>query len=752
MKSFTGKFSSGRGWALLLILFLGAGFFLAACGDEEVPAPTAPTPPPAPPPAPEPPAPEKPATPTGLQVSARTADSITWSWNAVEGATGYVVQASRDETFDDSDQLSLTAETSFTATQLPPETNIYVRVAAGVLTAAAPSLDPDDYLLSDWTTHVTGTTDAAASAALAAPTNVRVTGQTATTITWSWNAVEGAAGYRVQHSDSATIADDDRTAFASTTSYTVSNLSSRTDRYLRVQAYSGTISEPVFGDWSTTVEGTTDRAPAPVTTQLSTPTGLRSDDETTTSITLSWGEVGDAETYEVQQQPADGTWGPASCGGGDSTVSVEECEATGLTRGSGYDFRVRAHPDPDDDTLRSSEWSSTASARTSGSPPRTPVTGTDNELSITWESDATSITWFWKAASDTRITNLYVVLTPASAGERQACPALTDTTTVWQADMPYAIAHKVTGLTAGGGDVRGLCVRRTWNDDQGNPQYGPVSVAWAAASPAQPTNTPGTGEITAGPKDDSQTSKTTAIDWFVQMDKGFKYEVRTVSAAIGEPLGTCGDEGVGNTDLSANTDNAHERFRLSNLQTYTQYKACVRATNDQGQSGWTEIGRAVQTLPTAPSGLSISADFTTADATVSAATGDITWRFGSRATTPEQPNGYQVVAYHNGTSALARAASTASPLPAVATLTCAGGTGDAITLGTISETGSGFEFSTSAEVSFTRATAAQRAYTGTILACVRAKLADEARGGTTADTYGPWTMMTSTVSVPKRTQ
>ena len=64
MKSFTGKVASVRGWTLLLILFLGAGLFVAACGDEEVPAPTTPAPPPAPPPAPEPepePEPEAPA-------------------------------------------------------------------------------------------------------------------------------------------------------------------------------------------------------------------------------------------------------------------------------------------------------------------------------------------------------------------------------------------------------------------------------------------------------------------------------------------------------------------------------------------------------------------------------------------------------------------------------------------------------------------------------------------------------------------
>ena len=44
MKSFTGKVASARGWTLLLILLLGAGLFVSACGDEEVPAPTDPGP------------------------------------------------------------------------------------------------------------------------------------------------------------------------------------------------------------------------------------------------------------------------------------------------------------------------------------------------------------------------------------------------------------------------------------------------------------------------------------------------------------------------------------------------------------------------------------------------------------------------------------------------------------------------------------------------------------------------------------
>ena len=115
-------------------MFLGAGLVLTGCGDEDTATTPAPAPPPPPPPAPEPepePEPEPPATPTGLMVSATTETSITWTWNAVEGALAYAVQVSADEIFDDTDATHPTVETTFTASPLPPNTTVYVRVRAG---------------------------------------------------------------------------------------------------------------------------------------------------------------------------------------------------------------------------------------------------------------------------------------------------------------------------------------------------------------------------------------------------------------------------------------------------------------------------------------------------------------------------------------------------------------------------------------------------------------------------------------------
>ena len=644
MKSLTGKFASGRGWALLLILFLGAGLVVAACGDEDVPAPTTPAPPPpTPPPAPEPepePEPEPPAVPVGLMVSATTESSITWTWNAVEGATGYVVQSNMDEMWDDTDTVvfngvRFTAMTTYTRTELDPATTVYVRVAAAAGTVDAP-------LVSNFSTHVTGMTMASAPTLPPAPTNVRVTGQTDTTITWRWNAVEGAAGYQVQHSDSATIGDDAPTAFASTTTHTVSNLPSRADRHLRVRAYLGTISEPLFGDWSATVEGTTERPAAPVTTALSAPTGLGSDSETATTITLSWTGVDDADTYEVQQRPDDGNWGSATCGsGGDDTVTSEECVATGLTRGTGYSFRVRAHPDPDDDTLEQSGWSSSASAQTSGTPPSTPIAGGDDDLNITWESDDNSITWFWDPPSDTRITNLIARL-GLDSGDRPSCPpiadlidAFADGTDGWY-DAKHQYAQELP-VAAGAGEVRGLCVRRTWMDGQDNQQYGPVSVSWATTAP-KPVSTAPDGQVPIGVKDNDAGTKTSAIDWYVELDKGFVYRARTISAVVGDPVPSCtADDSGTTTDLKVSGNDESERYRLTTPGTYSQYAACVQATGASGSSSstWTQL-TTYNTRPPAPSSLTTTLTSTTDDTSVNVT---LKWSFSGM---PEIPDDYDL--------------------------------------------------------------------------------------------------------------
>ena len=255
-------------------MFLSAGLVLSGCGDDDTATTPAPAPPPPPPPAPEPepePEPEAPATPTGFHVDT-TQTSLTWHWNAVEGAIGYAVQVSTDEMFDDTDTITPTAETSFTVADLPPQTTLYARVAAAGGTLEAP-------LLSAWTTHVTGTTDMPPPPppppmAPATPTGFMVESDM-TSITWSWDAVEGALGYAIQVSEDEMFDDMDHLGLTLETSHTVSPLPPGTTLFARVASGTGTpeaiaaavatgsLEGLLVSAWTTHMTGMTEVPPPP---------------------------------------------------------------------------------------------------------------------------------------------------------------------------------------------------------------------------------------------------------------------------------------------------------------------------------------------------------------------------------------------------------------------------------------------------------------------------------------------------------
>ena len=263
MTQITRKSVPMRGLILLLTVTLGAGLVLVGCGDDDTattPAPTPPAPPP-PPPDPDPdPAPEPPATPTGLMVSATTETSITWTWNAVEGAIGYAVQTSGDETFDDTDTIHPTAETTFTASDLLPETSVFVRVAAAGGTLEAP-------LLSTWTTHVTGMSAMPPPPPPAPEAPATPTGLTATSgegfVEWSWDAVEGASGYAVQVSADEMFTDEDIVTHTTETSHRMEDLDYSTTLYARVASTGGTEEAPLLSAWTTHTTAMSTAEPPP---------------------------------------------------------------------------------------------------------------------------------------------------------------------------------------------------------------------------------------------------------------------------------------------------------------------------------------------------------------------------------------------------------------------------------------------------------------------------------------------------------
>ena len=663
MKSLTGNSSSVRGWALLLALLLGAGMMISACGDEETPAPTTPAPPPPapPPPAPEPtPEPTGPATPENLRESGKGSDYIEWSWNAVEGALGYQGQFSTDSTFEPAD-----------------------------------------------------------------PTFLIVAPQT---------------------------------------SHRVGNLAANTKGYFRVRSGAGTsLTDLEYSDWSAGVSGTTEAPPAPApAVPLSAPSGVDTSDEGNSSITVTWNGVDGADVYEVEQQAEGGSWVDASCGGADNEVSGTECVASDLDRGTDYRFRVRAVPASANTESTVSAWSTSDTASTTGTQPREPVTGGDDVYEITWESahnaantNPHSITWTWSRPDDGRIRFLYKMM-DAAADQRNACPAL-DATWMGHAEggLPqysYTTDTASDGSTAlAAGHVARLCVVPTWTDDNAQ-RYGDVFSAWAATVPA--TNA-AVGDIALGPKVNSDRQATTAIDWYLQVDQDFTYEVQTVSAIVGEGLPQCGS-GSGHSDLTSREDNDVQRFRLGSVQTYTTYAACVRATNDDGDSGWAKLidpadpnssdSGEYSTLPGPPPAAGYVGRRNNTNAVLAA--GDANWRFTLGARLPEQSGRYEgKVFMWNG---LNTAGDAFAPAVRPDQDACESVPANYLSLGAVTITEEGGSFLVSAADLPSRNGSVATAQARAIYACVRAGLSANENVGSTAPhngTNGPWSIGSTTVTL-----
>jgi len=397
MKSFTGKFTSVRGWALLLALLLGAGMMITACGDEEVPAPTtpAPTPPPAPPPAPEPePEPEPPAVPTGLRVSATGMDFIEWSWTPVEDVSGYDVQFSANEAFTDEDEITARTaeEISYRQDGLEAGTSGYLRVRS------ATGAD-DDRITSDWSTHVTGMTMEAPPppAPPATPTGLMVSGTTETSITWTWNEVEGATGYVVQAStdemfDATETVLFDGMPYTTETSYTASDLEADTTLYVRVAAAAGTVEAPLVSAFTTHVTGMTMAA------TLGTPSDVRVKSKGSDYIEWEWDEVAGADGYQAHFSTDSGFSDSHTFerpGGSNTTVRVSRLEP----ESDGY-FRVRAYSGTV--TARVfGDWSEADMATTEEPPPPPPAEPLDAPANVgTSNAQDNSITVSWDEVDD----------------------------------------------------------------------------------------------------------------------------------------------------------------------------------------------------------------------------------------------------------------------------------------------------------------------------------------------------------------
>jgi uncharacterized repeat protein (TIGR02543 family) len=218
------------------------------------------------------------SAPTGLNVTGQTSNSITLSWQQVSGATGYkVYKGSSSNAVNEF--VADTAAAPYTVTGLEPNTGYYFALRGVSASGESPL-----------SAAVQGTTSAAT---LQAPGNLQVSGQTSNSITLSWQQVSGATGYRISRSTGSANSYS-QAGTATSTSYTDTGLTASTTYHYRVTAYNGQ------GESSPAeTSGTTNSSGGTIPFPPAKPTGLVVTNSSSSSVSLSWNSVTDADSYDV---------------------------------------------------------------------------------------------------------------------------------------------------------------------------------------------------------------------------------------------------------------------------------------------------------------------------------------------------------------------------------------------------------------------------------------------------------------------
>ncbi len=612
-----------RGRVLSGALFAGGLLLSYGCGDDD-PVTPAPAPAPAPAPTPPPPPPKAPAVPENLTATAGEG-FVEWSWTAVEGVRGYSIEISaNDNTFEPPDSSSLVSDATKFRHQTTKPMTVFARIRAVAGTT-------DNPLYSEYSKPVSGTSTAPAE--IPAPSNFKATSGKGF-VEWSWEPVAGARGYYIQISaDNKSFDPPDSFSLVSKNSYRFQT-SKPTTLFARVRTAAGTLTKPLYSSYTDPVSAKSDETPPPPAVKLDTPDNVSARTPTINSAIISWDEVDDADTYEIQLRAGSAAWSKATCTGTTNPTSNTQCTASGLTHSTQYDFRVRAIPDDDDKTHSTSNWSDTAESTTLVKP-TTPATTTTTtgagDLKITWRSDANSITWRWNQGGndvDYQVKPLDGVVDSNAPCE--------DRSVDWDSVNPsLQNSHEVSGLSAG--DSRVLCVRTTWIPAAGGDrQYGKPSWVWAAMRPSPPTRPSDPVEV-----DDD--GVTTSLKWGGLTLAGngqIQYEFRyLVDPQNTEKKEVDDDEHsdqskvqlqcVGPASKPAETitprGSTRTEYRTKGTLTpYSKYYLCYRAFNQHGRSNWRVSQAAYYTAPAKVTSISRSRVVKGTSTTVTALNADNT--------------------------------------------------------------------------------------------------------------------------------
>ena len=282
--------------------------------------------------------------PTGLRANGISSSAIRVRWNAVLGADSYEIRRKRGSgSWGAPENVGNT--TSYRAGRLRSNATYWfaVRTIAGSgssvwtspksATTWIPTPDPPD----------------------PEPEVSRPTGLSATAGSWSeievsWNAVSGADSYGVQIVESGGSWGETVEDAGAGTSYSYTGLTMNTEYSIRVRTVDGSRTS----GWTDSVSATTEVQP---------PGNPEANEESASSIRVTWDAVSGADRYDIGYRQDGGSWGsPVNVG------SATEYLVGSLTAATRYDFQLRSVAGS-----RTSDWTASVSATTRDPDPEPPA-------------------------------------------------------------------------------------------------------------------------------------------------------------------------------------------------------------------------------------------------------------------------------------------------------------------------------------------------------------------------------------------
>ncbi len=256
-----------------------------------------------------------PGQPKNLQKISGTQSSITIGWNSVSTADSYKIYRAQNSEGPYSLIKSNNQGTSFTNTGLSRGTAYHYKVSAN-----------SDVIDEGANISLEGPKSSSISITTipAEPTSIRVSDSTTSSLKVSWNAVNGATGYKI-YSSLYSNSSFTEVGTSSGTYHNVTGLNDDTTYYFKVKAYNTT----GYSSYSSSANGKTQLKP------LVAPTGLALSSITNQSMTLSWTPVSGATSYKIYKSTSSGN----STSYYTSTSSTSK-SITGLNSGRTYYFWV----------------------------------------------------------------------------------------------------------------------------------------------------------------------------------------------------------------------------------------------------------------------------------------------------------------------------------------------------------------------------------------------------------------------------